>query len=294
MPSILDLGLVEDAQYVPVRPTVALLGVGSMGGAILTGLRGPDSPVAAPIRVTTQRVERARALEAAVADDVLVWAAEADPDANRDAVRGAALVVLAVKPRLIHDLLRDIAAELAPGATVVSVAAGVTSASMEALVRPDVSVVRAMPNTPARIGRGVTGVAAGASASSDAVALVRRVFETVGQVLVIDEARIDALTAVSGSGPAYLFLFAEEFAAAAERLGFSRDDARLLAEGTVTGAAELLARSGEEPAELRRQVTSPNGTTERAIQALQAGDLGGLFDRALAAAVARAQELAAE
>lgn len=276
----------------PQLPSVAMIGVGSMGGAILAGLRAPHVHVDGKIAVTTN--SEASAAVFADAPDLSARASETDPLANRTAVRNAKLVILAVKPWLIHEVIRDIAADLEPDAILVSVAAGVTTASMEALAPAGVSVVRAMPNTPAHLGLGVTGVAGGASASPEALEIVRRLFETVGQVLVIDESRIDALSAVSGSGPAYLFLFAEAFTAAAERLGFSADEARVMAEGTITGAAALLADSGEAPAELRRRVTSPKGTTEQAIAVLQTGEWGELFDRAFAAAVARATELAAQ
>lgn len=282
---------VSETHEIQSLPRIAMLGVGSMGGAILAGVRSPRVRVEGPITVTTNT--RSSAAQFAEAADVVALAAEEHPDANRRAVRGAQIIILAVKPWLIHEVLRDIAAELEPTAIVVSVAAGITTASMEAELPAGVSVVRAMPNTPAHIGRGVTGLAGGSGASAEAVEIARRLFETVGSVLVVDEERIDAVGAVSGSGPAYLFLFVEEFTAAAARLGFSEDEARVLAEGTVTGAAELLARSTVDPAELRRRVTSPNGTTERAIGVLQSGDWGGLFDRAFAAAIARSREIAA-
>lgn len=282
---------VSETHEIQSLPRIAMLGVGSMGGAILAGVRSPRVRVEGPITVTTNT--RSSAAQFAEAADVVALAAEEHPDANRRAVRGAQIIILAVKPWLIHEVLRDIAAELEPTAIVVSVAAGITTASMEAELPAGVSVVRAMPNTPAHIGRGVTGLAGGSGASAEAVEIARRLFETVGSVLVVDEERIDAVGAVSGSGPAYLFLFVEEFTAAAARLGFSEDEARVLAEGTVTGAAELLARSTVDPAELRRRVTSPNGTTERAIGVLQSGGWGGLFDRAFAAAIARSREIAA-
>lgn len=275
-----------------VLPRVAVLGVGSMGGAILAGLNAPEVRIDGPIRVTTRTAASAAAVGEAAA--VEAFATEVDPDANRRAVQGAALVILAVKPWAIHDLLREIASDLAPGAIVVSVAAGITTASMEAVVPTGVAVVRAMPNTPSVIGRGITGLAAGATAGPGDLEIAQRVFETVGRVLVLEEDRIDALGAVSGSGPAYLFFFAEQFTAAAKRLGFSDEEARIVVEGTVTGAAELLARSGEDPAELRRRVTSPNGTTERAIGVLQEAGWGEAFDTAFAAAIARSRELAGD
>lgn len=275
-------------------PRTAFIGVGSMGGAILAGLTTPGVAVPRPVRVTTGSTASAEALAAETDPaDVEVTATEQRADANRTTVQDAEVVILAVKPWLIHEVLQDIAGDLRPHAIVVSVAAGVTMASMEALLPAGVRVVRAMPNTPAHVGRGVTGVAAGVTADDSAVDQVRRIFETVGDVLVVGEDRIDEVSAVSGSGPAYVFLFAEALQAATERLGFSPEEARVLAQGTLTGAAELLARSGEDPAQLRRNVTSPNGTTERAIEVLQTGAWGALFDRAFEAAVGRAKELAA-
>lgn len=273
-------------------PKVAMLGVGSMGGAILNGLRAPGVAVDGPIVVTTKSAASAAAYEGA--DDVVVYSNETDAEANRKAVRGAQVVILGVKPWIVHDVLTDIAAELVPGTVLVSVAAGVTTEAMEKLVPEGVAVVRAMPNTPSNVGLGVTGVAGGHTASSEVVELVRRIFETVGAAITVREDQINAIAAVSGSGPAYLFLYVEEMTAAAVRLGFDEDQARLLAQQTVIGSAELLRQSGEDPAELRRKVTSPKGTTEQAILVMQQANLGDIYDRALAANVRRSEELAAE
>lgn len=269
-----------------------MIGVGSMGGAILAGLRDPGVGIERPIAVTTRSEDSARRF--AGADDVVAFATESDPEANRNAVRGAGVVILGVKPWMIHDAAADIAEALEPGAIVVSVAAGVTSASIEAVLPDGVPVVRAMPNTPSHIGRGVTGIAPGASADAAALATVRGLFETVGAVLEVREDQINDVAAVSGSGPAYLFLYAEEMTAAAIRRGFDEDQARLLVQQTIVGAAELMVRSGEEPEQLRRNVTSPKGTTERAIEVLQGEGWGDLFDRALAANVLRSEELEGE
>ena len=180
-----------------------------------------------------------------------------------------------------------------PGAIVVSVAAGVTIASLEALLPEGVAVLRAMPNTPSLIGRGITGIAAGGSAGPEAVETVERLFSTVGEVLVVREDQINAVTAISGSGPAYLFLYAEEMTGAARRPGFHDAQAALLVQQTIAGAAELMIRSDKDPAQLRRDVTSPKGTTERAVEVLQAAGWGELFDRALAANIRRSEELEA-
>jgi pyrroline-5-carboxylate reductase len=174
---------------------------------------------------------------------------------------------------------------------VVSVAAGVTIATMESLI-PGV-VLRAMPNTPAVVGRAVTGLASGSRSTESDVALARTLFETVGTVLEVPESKIDALSTISGSGPAYVFYLIEELTRTAVGMGFSADEAAAMVNGTFLGAAELLVSSGVDPAELRRRVTSPHGTTERAIEVLQSADLKDLFDRATASALARAKELAA-
>ncbi|UDM14309.1 pyrroline-5-carboxylate reductase [Clavibacter michiganensis subsp. michiganensis] len=272
-------------------PSLAMLGTGSMNGAILGGLLQPGVEVDGDVRVTTRSGASAEALGGR--DGVAASSVEEDADANRRAVRGARVVVVGVKPHMVPDLLREIADDLDPGALVISVAAGVTIATFESLLPAHVAVLRSMPNTPSLVGRGVTGLAAGTRSGPEHLALARAVFATVGDVVEVPEERIDALSTISGSGPAYVFLLIEELTRTAEAKGFSPDEARVLVQGTFRGAVELLAVSGDEPAELRRRVTSPTGTTERAVEVLQAADLSGLFDRATDAALARARELAA-
>ena len=269
-------------------PTIAILGAGSMGGAILGGLSGPGVTVTGGIRVTNRTEAKAAALRTPT---VTSYALEATPEANLTAVAGARIVLIGVKPAMVPALLAEIAPALAPNAIVVSVAAGVTTATMEDLV-PNV-VVRAMPNIPAIVGLGVTGVSGGSRADVDDLALVSAVFETVGTVLQIPENKIDALSTISGSGPAYVFYLIEQFTKTAIGMGFSEAEAATIVHATFLGASQLLVTSGEKPAELRRQVTSPHGTTEQAIAVLQAGGIADLFDRATAAALARAAELAA-
>ena len=272
-------------------PAIAFLGAGSMARAILAGLLQPHVDVTGGIRATNRS-----AAKAAEFDDeprVTAYATEADAEANRRAVAGAKLVVVAVKPGMVPDLLDEIADALEPGAVVVSVAAGVTVATFESHLPSHVSVVRTMPNTPAVVGRAVTGVSAGTRSGDADLALVVSMFETVGEVLVVPEAQLDALSTISGSGPAYVFLLIEEFTKTAVAKGFTPEQAAVMVQGTFRGASELLAASGDDPAELRRRVTSPKGTTERAVAVLQEADLAALFDRATDAALARARELAA-
>jgi pyrroline-5-carboxylate reductase len=265
-------------------PSIAMLGAGSMGGAILAGLRSPSAPANGGVRVTTRSAESAARIPGATSMD-------ASQDANKDAVRGARIVVLGVKPAMVPDVLRDIAPALEPDAIVISLAVGVTTATMEAITPG--AVIRAMPNTPSLVGRGVTGLAPGSRAKDSDLALAVAVFETVGTVLTVPESQLDALSTISGSGPAYVFLLIEELTKTAVKLGFTESQAATLVNGTFGGATELLAASEDSPAELRRRVTSPKGTTEQAIEVLQSADLSSLFDRATAAALARAAEIAA-
>lgn len=277
----------------PDLPTTAMVGVGSMGGAILQGLLAPGVPITTPIRVTTNSEESAAALRDE--DTVVAHSVERNPEANRVAVRGARLVIVGVKPWMVHEVLTEISADLAENAIVISVAAGVTIGSMQRLLPSGVTVLRAMPNTPSLVGAGVTGVVGAESSDEEALELATRLFATVGEVITVDtEEQLDKLSAISGSGPAYVFMFIEKFVKAAVRLGFSYDDARRMVEGTFLGSSQLLEAQGTDPEILRKNVTSPKGTTEQAMNLFLNADLDGLIDQALAAAIARAQELANE
>jgi pyrroline-5-carboxylate reductase len=268
-------------------PRIAILGAGSMGGAILSGLL-ESGATSDGITVTNRTEAKASALRS---DRVTSLSSEQDPDANRAVLRGARLVLVAVKPAMVPDLLRELRDAFEPDALVVSVAAGVTIATMEELVPQ--AVFRSMPNTPSIVRRGVTGLAVGSRASAEDTALVRALFETVGAVVEVPEEKINALSTISGSGPAYVFFLIERLTEAARHLGFDEAQARLMVEQTFLGASELLAASDVGPEELRRRVTSPKGTTERAIAEIADADLTAVFDRATASAIQRAEEMAA-
>ncbi|SFI16931.1 MULTISPECIES: pyrroline-5-carboxylate reductase [Microbacterium] len=270
-------------------PSIAILGAGSMGGAILQGL--VRSGVAGALTATNRSA--AKATELADLAGVTSVALEDDPDGNRSAAAAADIILIGVKPAMVPDLLREIAPGVRPGTVVVSLAAGVTLATFASVLGDDVPVIRSMPNTPAVVGKAVTGIAAGRAATAEHVAVIRRLFETCGAVIELAEEQIDALGTISGSGPAYVFLLIEELTAAARAKGFEDADARLIVEQTFIGAAALLDATKEDPAELRRRVTSPKGTTERAIAVLQDAHLADLFGAATDAALARSRELAA-
>lgn len=276
----------------PTRlPRIAILGSGSMGGAILAGLVRPEVEVDGGITVTNR--SRAKAAPLAELPGVTSLALEEQPDANRRAVADAAVVLVAVKPAMVPDLLREIADALMPGAIVVSVAAGVTVETFEGILPDGVSVVRSMPNTPSIVGRGLTGVSAGSRSSAEDLTVVRALFETVGEVLEVPESKLDALSTISGSGPAYVFYLIEEFTRTAIAKGFTPEEADLMVSQTFLGAAELLVSSDRTAEELRIQVTSPKGTTERAVAVLESAGLERVFTEATDAALARARELAA-
>ncbi|MEY4532473.1 MAG: hypothetical protein RI926_242 [Actinomycetota bacterium] len=271
-------------------PTIAMLGAGSMAGAILTGLLAPHVTVDGVIRVTNRSAANAAKFDHE--PRVQAWATETNPAANIEAVVGADIVLIAVKPAMVPDLLDEISPALAEGAIVVSVAGGVTTATMEAHLPAHVSVIRTMPNTPSKVGLGVTGIAAGSRSTPAQLDLVCSMFSTVGEVIVLPENKIDALGSISGSGPAYVFYFIEQLTKVAVEHGFTAEQAEKMVQGTFRGAVELLAQSGEEPQELRRQVTSPKGSTERAIAVFDESDIKAILLKGTQAAIARSEEMA--
>jgi pyrroline-5-carboxylate reductase len=271
--------------------TVAILGAGSMGTAILAGMiKAHIKPE--HVKVTARRVESAEAL--AKKFGVTAYATNYQPNANSLAVAGAQVVLLSVKPTYVVEVLDQIKEVIAKDALVISVAAGVTTATIEEHLPESVAVIRAMPNTPALIKLGVTGISVGSRASEEQLAIAIELFNGVGKTLVIPEEQIDALSTISGSGPAYVFYFIEEFIRTAVAQGFSDDEAYLMVSQTFLGASELLVQSQGDPAELRRQVTSPNGTTMKAVAILEEGNLHDLFFKATTAALQRAKEIAQE
>lgn len=207
------------------------------------------------------------------------------------AVQGADVVVLAVKPQQISDAIDQVADSLRPDAVVVSVAAGVTTATMERGLPERVAAVRAMPNTPAVIGKGMFGVSAGSNVDDQKLDLVVRLLGAAGEVVVVDEAHQDAVTAVSGSGPAYLYYLAEAMIDGGVSAGLDEATAVELTQQTLIGASALLADSDQSAADLRRQVTSPNGTTHAAITTFDEQGAGTALRAGIAAAAARAREL---
>jgi pyrroline-5-carboxylate reductase len=269
--------------------SVLLVGAGRMGGALLKGwLAGGRDPAA----IFVQEPSPPPDIAEAIASSGIVTGAPPAMPAPPD------VIVLAIKPQMMEATLPGVAPLAGADTVVLSVAAGTSIASMARHFGPKAAIVRAMPNTPAEIGRGITGLCANPNTTSSQRAECESLLKVSGAtVWVDDEAQIDAVTAVSGSGPAYVFLLAECLAEAAKAAGLSPDLAAKLATATVSGAGELLHESALDPAELRRNVTSPGGTTEAALRVLMGesadpGPMEALMTRAVAAALRRARELA--
>lgn len=246
---------------------IAFIGTGNMNGAILEGALkagvSKDSVV-----VTTRSAQSAEAWSKN--QGIKALSQQEDERANLRAVSDADVVLMGVKPHMMVEVLTELAPELKPDAVVVSIAAAVSVEQLEAAVSADQPVVRTMPNTPLQYGSGVVGLVRGTNATDEHVRAVSQIFEGAGRVFEIPESKIDALTAVSGSGPAYAFFLAEAMAKGGAELGLDPEFARELAAATVAGAGAMLAQDEREPAELRRAVTSPGGTTEAAIDTMAA------------------------
>lgn len=267
---------------------LAFLGTGSMNGAIMRGIIAAGH---APERITATVRTPSKAVALAEETGVNAIATQDDENANLTAVAEADVVFLGVKPVGILDLCREMAGALKPTAAVVSVAAGITVAAMEAALNDGQPVVRSMPNTPLTVGLGAVGVAAGTGIDEATLGQVVKLYEGAGVVKVVEENLIEAVTAVSGSGPAYIFYMAEAMAAAGEKLGLDAETARELAAATVAGAGRMLAEPGADAAQLRRNVTSPNGTTAAALDSFAASGLEEMVLTAETACVERSREL---
>lgn len=260
---------------------VALVGAGMMGEALARGMVdagwAPGDLVLADVRAD-RLAEMEKALGCATANDALDAASDADA------------TILAVKPQDAAAALDRIAGALGSGG-LVSIVAGLTTSSIEDQLGGRPSVVRAMPNTPARVGRGVTALADGRYVADATKEIAESVFTAVGPVVWLSEDKLDAVTALSGSGPAYLFLVAEALVEAGVALGLPRDVSETLAFSTIEGSGRMLRETGDPPAVLRAQVTSPGGTTAAALQVLEAMAVRAAFGEAVRAAYRRSREL---
>jgi pyrroline-5-carboxylate reductase len=262
---------------------LAILGAGVMGETVLSGLLRAGWH-ADQIVATDRRLERQHELTARYGIKMLE---------NTEAVAEAETVILVVKPQDMSDLLSEIAESIKPGTLVVSLAAGVDTTFIESRLPEGVAVVRVMPNTPAQVDEGMAAISPGSHSTQDHLDRVTEILSATGRVITVPERYQDAVTAISGTGPAYLFFVVEAMIEAGVHLGLPRDTATELVVQTMLGSAKLLRETGEHPTVLRERVTSPGGTTAAAVRQLEEHKVRAAFLRAMEAARDRSRELAA-
>jgi pyrroline-5-carboxylate reductase len=263
--------------------TVGFLGAGNMAGALIKGLLHAKAIEPSRIFASDVKSERLKQLES--------WHGIRTTTDNHALVREVDVLVLATKPQVVDRVLATIGQEIKPGTLVISVAAGVPIAAIEARVPATTPVVRTMPNTPAIALAGATAIAGGPHATDDDLAIARALFEPVGRVVTLDETQLDAVTGLSGSGPAYVMLMIEALADGGVKVGLHRDTALLLAAQTVYGSAKLLLETGEHPGRLKDMVTSPGGTAIAGLHTLESGGLRRTLIDAVETATHRSAEL---
>jgi pyrroline-5-carboxylate reductase len=264
---------------------IAVLGAGKIGEALISGLLSSGWREPREIVATGRRAEHLDHLKEKYRVRTTL--------SNAEAAGGASLVVIAVKPQDIDVLLGEVGGLLSPEQTILTIAAAIPTAKIEAAIAPGVPVVRAMPNTPSTVHEGVAGLAAGAHASEENLSLAEEALLHLGAVVRVPEQAMDAVTALSGSGPAYFALLAEAMIEAGILLSLSREVSTQLVVQTMFGTAKQLRDEGMHPVELREMVTSPGGTTIAAIRELESAGVRAAFLNAIEAAMVRARELAA-
>ena len=265
--------------------SIGFLGAGNMASALIKGLLHAG---VAPSRIIASDVKAERLEQLRESHGIRTTRD------NHELVRESNVVVLSVKPQVIDKVLTEISSEIRYAQLVVSVAAGVPIEALEGRLPPGSRVVRAMPNTPATVQAGATAIAGGAHAREDDLRVARELFEAVGRVVVLEETLLDAVTGLSGSGPAYIMLVIEALADGGVKVGLHRDTALLLAAQTVFGSAKLLLETGEHPGRLKDMVTSPGGTAISGLHTLESGALRKTLIDAVEAATKRSVELGGE
>jgi pyrroline-5-carboxylate reductase len=267
------------------HPCIAFIGAGNMGEAMLRGLASYGHPRQA-LRAFDLRLDRLRELASATGFTAV--------ESLAAVVEGADIVVLAVKPQAFGGLLVELGTLVRPTQTVVSIAAGVRLSRIEKARGPGTPLVRVMPNTPGLIGQGVSAYCLGESAHEAHALQAEALLKPLGKVARVRESDMDAVTALSGSGPAYVFLFMEALQAAGERMGLDPEASFVLASQTLAGAAAMIQKREKSPAELRVAVTSPGGTTQAALAVFEEAGFRGLVEKALLAAQERSVQLGRE
>ncbi len=267
---------------------IAVLGVGTLGTALISGLLKSETIKASQIRGTVGHIERIKAVEEKL--NVLGSVVKISTD-NLGAVKEADIVILSVKPQNMAKLLEKLAPSLNKDQLVISVAAGVPIAYLEKYLSSKIPIIRAMPNTCISVGLGMTGLAASDCTNEKHRQIAEKIFKSIGEVVFLDEKLFNALTALSASGPAYLYVVIESLAEAGVKLGMPRETATLLAAQTMLGTAKMILETGEHPALLKDSVTTPAGCTIDGLMELEEGKLRVTLIKAVLKAAQRAQEL---
>jgi pyrroline-5-carboxylate reductase len=265
---------------------LTIVGAGMMGSALALGLVRAQAAQAGDITLVDSH--RAKAEELA---NSLPFAGAVVLDSLFEAVRTADIVLLAVKPQVVSSVLTKLASALTEDQLVISIAAGVQISTMEGLLGRQVPVIRAMPNTPSLVGEGATAIAKGTYATAEHLAQAEFLFMAVSKTVIVDESLMDAVTGLSGSGPAYVYLLIEALMDGGVKAGLTRSTARLLAAQTVYGAAKMVLDSTEHPAQLKDNVTTPGGTTIQALAVLERAGFRTAIIDAIEAATTRSKEL---
>ncbi|MGC9291990.1 MAG: pyrroline-5-carboxylate reductase [Acidobacteriaceae bacterium] len=268
------------------QTTVAVLGAGKMGGILLQAFLKNQLFAPENIHATVQHADRAVALAAQ-------YGVEVTTD-NVAAAKASDLVLLGVKPRNIVELVQEIRPALRPGKLLLSFAASVKTRAIEEAAGTEIAVIRAMPNTPSMLGAGIAALCRGRFVTDGQMALAARVFESVGRTVVVDEKHMDAVTGLSASGPAFIYIILESLAEAGVKVGLPRDIATLLAAQTTYGAARMVLETGYHPALLKDAVTTPAGCTVDGILELEEGGLRVTLIKAVMRATERSKELATD
>ena len=262
---------------------IAVLGVGKLGEALINGMIDAGIVAKKQFIATAAHKERLDVVRSKLDIETTL--------SNAEAVKKAHMVLVCVKPQTVEDVLRQVAEELTPNHLVVSVAASVTTRLMENVINKPVPVIRTMPNTPCLVKKGMTALAPGKHATADHLAQARKMFDAIGRTVILDEKHMDAVTGLSASGPAFVYIIIESFVEAGVKVGLPRDAATQLAAQMVLGAATMVLETGEHPAKLKDIVTTPAGCTIDGILELEDGGLRVTLIKAIVRATQRAKEL---
>jgi pyrroline-5-carboxylate reductase len=265
---------------------LGFIGVGNMGEALLRGIIGSELMSPADVIASDVNLKKLRDLSTELGITAV--------KSNCELVKRSHVILLALKPDVIRTVLSEISSDLTQPRWCISIAAGVSIATIESILQAGCPVVRAMPNTPALVYEGMIAMCPGTYASEDHIRKAQQIFQAVGKVIVVEEKLMDAVTALSGSGPAFVFLIIESLTDAGVQLGLSRADAAIMAAQTVLGAGKMTVGTGEHPAILKNRVTSPGGTTAAGLYELESGGVRASIINAVVAAALRSKQMSSD